>query len=190
MDTLQTAAATDSGAPKTRYDRVTISLHWATALLVVVLFGISLVWHWAPRSSGLGHPLQSLHVSLGILLAAVVIGRAIWRLTHGTRLPAADAGLQGLMARLVHAVLYGLLTIQIVLGFLARWTDDAPVSFFGLFTIPSPIAPAKDLQHQLTDLHNYAAWAIIILAGGHAVMALLHHYVIKDGVLRRMLPAA
>jgi cytochrome b561 len=173
-----------------RYDPVTIVLHWCTALLVVTLFGTSLLWNTLPRSAGVGRQLQSLHISLGILLAAVVIGRGLWRLTHGTKLPAANVGIRRLASKLVHASLYGLLTIQIVLGFVVRWTDGESLGFFGLFTIASPLAKNQALQHQLQELHNIAAWALIILAGGHALVALLHHYVMKDGVLRRMLPVS
>jgi cytochrome b561 len=31
------------------------------------------------------------------------------------------------------------------------------------------------------------AWTIIVLAGLHAAMALIHHYILKDGLLQRML---
>lgn len=34
------------------------------------------------------------------------------------------------------------------------------------------------------------AWTILVLAGLHAAAALFHHYVLKDDVLRRMLPVS
>ena len=34
-----------------------------------------------------------------------------------------------------------------------------------------------------------SAWAIVIVAFGHAAAALMHRYVFKDRVLNRMLPA-
>jgi cytochrome b561 len=37
-------------------------------------------------------------------------------------------------------------------------------------------------------VHEYIGWAIVILAFAHALAALYHHYVLKDRVLRRMLP--
>jgi cytochrome b561 len=36
-------------------------------------------------------------------------------------------------------------------------------------------------------IHFWAAWAIIVIAGLHAIIALFHHYALKDGVLRRMI---
>jgi cytochrome b561 len=77
--------------------------------------------------------------------------------------------------------------VQIVLGFLFRWAE-APVGFFGLFAIPSPLVIGKTAHHEIGYLHDKVAWVIIILAGGHAAVALAHHYILRDQVLRRMLP--
>jgi cytochrome b561 len=38
------------------------------------------------------------------------------------------------------------------------------------------------------DLHDWVAWTIIVLAVGHAGAALFHHFIVRDDVLRRMLP--
>jgi cytochrome b561 len=46
------------------------------------------------------------------------------------------------------------------------------------------------LRHTITDVHQVVAWAIILLAALHALAALVHHYVLRDDVLARMLPAA
>jgi cytochrome b561 len=60
-----------------------------------------------------------------------------------------------------------------------------------LFDIPGPFGPFdRPARRELKEIHNYVAWAIIIVAGLHAAAALYHHYVLKDRVLKRMLPAA
>jgi cytochrome b561 len=46
----------------------------------------------------------------------------------------------------------------------------------------------KALRHLIGDWHALAANAILILAGVHAAAALFHHFILRDGVLRRMLP--
>jgi cytochrome b561 len=38
------------------------------------------------------------------------------------------------------------------------------------------------------DMHEWTGWAIVILATGHALAGLFHHYVVKDDVLVKMLP--
>jgi cytochrome b561 len=175
--------------PRQRYDRVTIALHWTTALLVVVLFALAEIWGFLPRGTPLRRNFQALHISLGILLAAVFVFRGIWRLTQGRRLPPATTGLQNLAATAANWGLYGLLAAQIVLGFLFRWAQGEPFLFFGLFSIPSPMTADRPTAHQFGELHENVAWIIIVLAGLHAVAALVHHYVLRDGLLQRMLPA-
>ncbi len=185
----QAAATSFTAAEKSRYDRVTIALHWLSALLVIALFVAAYLWN---NEFARGSPprkfLQSLHISLGILFTVVFIARLCWRSTRGRRLASSEEGLMRILSKGMHHLLYLLLTAQIVLGYLLRWAQGEPFMFFGLFTVPSLFAPDKQLAGWFEWLHNYAAWTIIILAFGHAVAALTHHYLLKDDVLKRMLP--
>ena len=172
-----------------RYDRVTIAFHWLTALLVLALFGTAFAWTYLPREWHL-RSLEGVHVSLGIALAAVLVGRLVWRLTAGRRLAAAGNAVTSLLSRLVHWALYLLLAVQVGLGFSLRWVQGEEFSFFGLFSVPNLFfAPDRAFAHRLEDLHNLAGWTLIYLAGAHAIAALVHRYILKDEVLRRMLPA-
>ena len=180
---------TDTALRTDRYDGVTIAFHWLTALLVVALFGSSLLWNYAPRNWGLRW-LEGTHVSLGIGLAAVLVARLVWRLVAGRRLASVGNAVSAPLSRLVHWVLYLLLAAQAGLGFTLRWFQGEDFSFFGLFDIPQLIASNRGLEHTIESLHNLTAWALIYVAGGHAIAALYHRYVLKDGVLRRMLPIA
>jgi cytochrome b561 len=178
-----------AGDDRLRYDGVEIALHWATAAFVAVLWLLGQGWGFLPRGSDGRHTLQSLHVSLGLLFTAVLAARILWRIGPGRRPLPAGSGLAEVAAKLVHYTLYALLGAQIVLGWLWRWANHDPLSLFGLFTIPSPIAFTKTQQHLFGDLHGTIANVILILAGMHAAAALFHHFALRDGVLRRMLPA-
>jgi cytochrome b561 len=86
-------------------------------------------------------------------------------------------------------VLYLLLVAQATTGFLFRWSQGHPVSFFGLFVIPSPFGPFdRGERQQIHGIHEKIGWAIVIIAFAHALAALYHHYSLKDRVLMRMLP--
>jgi cytochrome b561 len=63
------------------------------------------------------------------------------------------------------------------------------MEFFGLGIPPLIGEMAKPLRHDLREIHEKIGWAIIIIAALHAAAALYHHYVLKDRVLKRMLPA-
>jgi cytochrome b561 len=182
-----TTDALAAGPIRLRYDRLAIALHWLTALLVIALFVSAETWGFLPKGMALRKGLQSLHISMGITLAAVIGARILWRLARRYTLPSDLPRWQETASSLVHLALYLLLATQIALGFLFRWAQAEPFLFFGLFPIPQ-VAIDPDLAHTFGELHNYVAWTIICLAGVHALAALAHYYVLKDKVLRRMMP--
>ena len=169
-----------------RYDRLSISLHWATAALVLLLFALAETWEFFPKPER--HLMVVGHMSFGLILTAVIVLRLLWRVSPGhTHFPA-EPGLPSRAAQSMHYALYVLLVAEIVLGFFTRWTHNHPLSFFGAL-IPSPLGTVPKPVGKLVDqFHDITAWTIIVLAGLHALAALCHHYLLKDGVLRRMLP--
>jgi cytochrome b561 len=172
-----------------RYDRTTICLHWLSAILVIALFASAYIWNDLPKGTPLRKGLQSLHISLGILFTVVFIVRLFWRNSRGRKVVSMESRLTRILSKSMHHLLYLLLTCQVLLGYLLRWAQGEPFMFFGLFSIPSAFAPDKPLAGWFEWLHNYTAWTIIILAFGHAVAALVHHYWLGDDVLKRMIPA-
>lgn len=181
---MQTSSTVATQAAASRYDRTTIVLHWLTALLVLVIFGLAMLWDFLSHDAR--EQMQSLHISLGIVLAVVLVLRLAWRATRGRRLPMAVEGLQGNAAKAMHYLLYALLVVQVVLGIAWRWAQAEAFQFFGLFPMHFATVRNKPLSHTLGNLHDIVGWTIVILAGLHAAVALVHHYILKDGVLRRM----
>ncbi|MBN9507830.1 MAG: cytochrome b/b6 domain-containing protein [Alphaproteobacteria bacterium] len=164
------------------YDRSTIVLHWLTALLVTLL------WLGGQTIDVLGRDvavsLRSLHITLGITLAVVLAIRVSWRLSRGRSLPDAESGVLQAAARVTHYVLYLAAGATIALGLTAAYFRGDVV--FGLLAFPGG---ARDLGRTIKGYHALAANFVLILAGLHAAAALFHHYVLRDGVLRRMFPS-
>jgi cytochrome b561 len=183
FDTATRIAAGDDG---TSYDNVAIALHWATAVLVFVNFALAKTWDWFPKPTrGL---MEDTHMSFGVLLAAVIVARLVWRLIPGHQLSSLEAGWVRLASKGTHYLLYALLVAEAALGFAFRWGAGRPMAFFGTGIPPLIAEMAKPLRHELRELHEWIGWAIVGLALLHAAAALYHHYVLKDRVLRRMLP--
>lgn len=174
--------------PSDRYDRLTRLFHWMTAAMVIFMFASAHIWENLAKGTPLRKGLQSVHISLGIAMAVLIALRIVWRLFGGNRLQASNHAALNLLAKMAHGCLYLLLLAQIVLGFLFRWAQGEPFSFFGLFPVPAPLMIDHAWRGTLGGLHDTVAWAIILLAGLHAAAALWHHYVMGDGTLRRMLP--
>jgi len=186
FDTATRIAAGDDG---TNYDNVAIALHWATAVLVVIQFVLAITWDYFSRDTR--ENLQGGHVSLGVLLTAVVIARIVWRLIPGHQRSAIVTEWVKIASKTVHYLLYVLLVVQAGLGFAWRWAQGHDVAFFGLFGIPGPYGQlARPTRHLLATFHDKIGWAIVIIAFGHALAALYHHYKLHDRVLGRMFPPA
>ncbi len=158
-------------------------LHWVTALLVVAQWCVAQMIDWAPRGAP-RVPMRSLHLSLGVIIAVVIVARLIWRATRGRHLPPANALLLHLLAKATHWVMYALIVALVVLG-LALWWVRGDTWFF-VFT-PAPASWATVPARQFIDhWHGTLANWLMILAGFHAAAALVHRIVLRDGVLARM----
>ena len=187
-DILKTATRIAAGDDRTRYDRFAIALHWLTVALVLTQFVLAETWDWFAKPTH--HLMVVAHMSFGILLTVVIATRIAWRLVPGHQMPPAVSGWMEMASKAVHYLLYAMLAAEAVLGFVLRWSGNESMSFFGL-QIPPPFAPFSKPAHRLIGhLHEWNGWAIVILAAGHAAAALYHHYVLRDRVLSRMLPAA
>jgi len=191
MDDLTNLTATATypaqGADYARYDGLSIALHWATAALVFLQFGLAETWGFFPKADR--DLLIVGHLSFGLVLAALIVMRIFWRLTFGRNSFETGQDLIGYIAGMMHHALYVLIVAEVALGFLTRWTDNQALSFFGLL-IPSPFGTfSKAAGGFVDDIHAVNAWLIMVLVGCHTLAALGHHYLLKDGVLRRMLPS-
>ena len=167
------------------YDRRTIALHWLTAVLVIALWSLGQTIDWFAK----GDPrvlARSTHITLGVVLALVLIARIWWRLGGGLRLPAAGAGWLDKLASLTHGLLYVLLIGTVTLGLANAWIRGD--NLFGLLQIPAFDPGNKELRETVEDWHGLAANVLLAVAFFHACAGLFHHLVLKDGILRRMLP--
>ncbi len=164
-----------------RYDGLTITFHWLTALLVVCLWLIGQLVDFIPRGP-LRSDAWSTHVVLGFTLAAVLVIRIVWRLTAARHLPPAHAGFFGLVATLGHLVLYAVLIVVVSLGL-----ADAFVRGYHIFNVVTlPQIGDPELRRPINGWHELAANTIAALALLHAIVALFHHYVLNDRLLVRM----
>lgn len=171
--------------PGPRYDGVSILLHWLTAGLVVILWTLGQTIDFFPK----GAPkidARSVHITLGATLGIVLLIRVLWRASAGRKLPLADQGWLGVTAKVVHYGLYVLVAVTVVLGIFNAWQRGDVL--FNVYKIPQLIPGDRALRRVLGELHGDCADVVLIVAGLHAAAALAHHYLLRDRVLRRMLP--
>lgn len=177
--------ATRSARVSDRYDGRTIALHWITAVLIAEQWiGARLTDDF----SGTAHLfMRSGHITLGVVLACVLIARIAWRRAGGHRPGTNDPPLFEALARITHWALYALMTAVVALGLVMVAASGA--NWFGLIHLPGFAPGDRALRHLLKGWHETVANTILVVAGLHVAAALFHHYVWRDGVLRRMLPS-
>lgn len=150
------------------YSGLQIGLHWLIAILIVV------AWF---TGEGAGEAMETVedggvagfvpHVAIGIAILAFVVLRVLVRLGRGAPTAPGEPGSLSVMAAdWGHRLIY-LLMIAVPLGGISTF-------FLGL---------------DVGDLHALAANVLMVVVLGHALMALYHQYVLKDGLLRRMMKA-
>ncbi len=83
--------------------------------------------------------------------------------------------------------LYALLVIQPTIGFSAVLTRGRSFTLFW-WHVPPLIPHYPTVQPILLSLHRIGAWALGLLITAHAVNALVHHFIIRDNTLARMVP--
>jgi cytochrome b561 len=92
------------------------------------------------------------------------------------------------LAHISHFGLYFFLFAQPITGWILSSASNFPVSYFGLFTLPNLVAPDKQLASTMHEVHETLFNILAAFALLHIAAALKHHFVLKDDVLRRMLP--
>lgn len=168
-----------------QYDRATIAFHWATAILVAFQWLGAQTIDWFPRGA-LRVDARSVHITVGVLLAVILIARLVWRSTGGRRLLPADRGVLNLAAKASHWSLYVLLLAMVSVGVFLTWTRGDHL--FNLLALPTFDPANHNLQDQVQEIHATIGWIIVGVAGVHATAALVHRYIWHDGILARMLP--
>ncbi len=164
------------------------AMHWSVAALVLSLLPIGFYMSDLPLGFERFRYVE-VHKSLGLAVLALMIGRTLWRFFNPP--PALPSGLpvwEYWAARLTHYAIYAVLFLQAAIGMGMVWAANSPLTFFGWFALPSPISPNPAIKELAKESHELLAFAIIILVAIHIGAALRHHFVLKNDILRRMLP--
>jgi cytochrome b561 len=162
--------------------------HWLIVALIVLQVTLaSLADDLPPGVKKLG--LLARHKSVGITILMLVILRLLWRSLNLTPLlPPTLKPYERLLARLTHAALYVLLFAMPLSGWMMSSARGFPVSWFGFFTLPDLVPRNKSLYAAFLTTHEVLAWVLAAVVTLHVAAALKHHFLLRDDVLRRMLP--
>ncbi len=182
------------------YGPVARGLHWATAVLIVLMIPLGFAAETladsanapgaTPSDAAIARVifLFSLHKTLGVLVFFLALSRLIWMILQTKPAPLhPDRRTETFLAETVHFALYGALVLVPLSGWLhhAAATGFAPI--WWPFGQSLPFVP-KDaaLSHVFSALHGLSVWVLIGALALHIAGALKHHLIDKDTTLSRM----
>jgi cytochrome b561 len=84
--------------------------------------------------------------------------------------------------------LYVLLFAVPLTAITGAWLEGHPLTLLGGVAIAPWLAESHASGAQIAEIHTWLGDAILWLAGLHALAALAHHFLLRDGVLLSMLP--
>jgi cytochrome b561 len=170
-----------------RYTGAAIVLHWVTAVLVAanLLLGLSMVplpisprkLHW-----------YLWHKSIGITIFLLTGARLAWRVARPHPRPVPMPEWQRRAAVVSHVMLYVLLIVTPISGWLYSSATGVQVVYLGLVPLPNPVPKDDALADVLKIVHVTLNSLLFGLVCIHAAAALKHHFVDRDTVLARMFP--
>jgi cytochrome b561 len=181
--------------PERPYGVIARALHWSLALLIVAQLVIGWTMpHVGRKTVPVG--LVGAHVTVGVLIVLLVAFRLVWRIVKPPLASAAPRTLATGIARLGHVALYLMMIVVPVLGWANANSRGWIVGVSEMFApdghlpdvrLPSLMEKGSALGHEFGDIHGTLALVFAILAGLHLALALYHHFVLRDGTLRKMM---
>lgn len=169
----------------TNYGWMAIAIHWLSALMVIGLFALG-YWMLTLSYYDAWYRLGPWwHKSFGITLLALTLLRVLWKLLNPKPEPL-GAKWEQRAASVGHGLIYALLFVTMISGYLISTADGRGISVFDWFEVPALITGIANQEDIAGTVHWYSALALVILAGGHALAALKHHFINRDATLKRM----
>ncbi|TEW54949.1 cytochrome b [Psychromonas sp. RZ22] len=168
------------------YNKVAKLLHWFSAIMVIGLFAAG---YWMVDLSYYSEwykPVPHWHKSAGLCLLILTIGRLIWKSI--TTSPAIEGSpFEKKAAAAAHHLIYLLLFILFLSGYLISTADGRGIEVFNWFEVPGFGSFIENQEDIAGLVHEYTAYILIGLASLHGLAALKHHFINKDNTLKKML---
>lgn len=170
------------------YSPWTRRLHWLVFILVSVALILIYAHGWSPKRSTIRAQFEWAHIQFGIVVLLVMLPRVIVRWCgERPRIVPTLPSWQERLAHLVQLVLYALLFAVPLLGIASRLWSPHAWNFLGV-SLPHVPVTDKMFSKQLQSIHETLGNVLMYLAGAHAAIALVHHFILRDSTLHGMVP--
>lgn len=177
------------------YGSVAKGLHWLMAAIILVLIGVGIYMADLPKDTAgqkqYAFQLYDLHKSFGVLALALIVLRLAWlRISPAPAMPAVFETKERAVIKSLQGLLYLLMLVLPISGYLMSNAGGHPIHFFGLLEMPAVIGESEGLGEFAHVTHHYAGWAMLIIIVLHMAGAIKNRLKDKGGkrdILKRML---
>ena len=173
----------DAAAPA--YGRVAVLLHWLLAAAIVGSFAVGSYMVDLPFSPQ-RLKLYNWHKWAGVLILGASALRLLWRLRNPPPPPPPMPQWQHRVAEMAHRALYLLFFAVPLAGWAYSSAAGFPIVVFGLLPLPDFVPKDAQWAEWLKPWHGRLAWALALVVVLHVAGAMKHHFIDRDGLLRRM----
>jgi len=177
---------------KTKLSCVSVALHWIVGITMIIMVTVGVY-----MTDFEEYALYPIHKSVGMIIFVVILARVIWRVKQGWPEAASTyKSWEHTLSKLVHWTLIIATVVMPISGMLMSGLGGYGLAIFGLeflaatpnpdeagkmIPINGPIAGAAHETHEIAGKLMFVAFLL------HVAGALKHHFVDKDGTLKRML---
>lgn len=183
-----TPSRTKAGDTPRHFNGLARCLHWSMACMILAMLFIGI-----GMTTSINHRiwLIDLHRPLGLAILVLAVVRLANRLRHPPPpLPASLAPWQRLAAKLSHLLLYALMLGLPLIGWALLSAGGYPFVLFNGWNLPAIVPADPALYAWLRDAHGLLAWLLYFVIVGHLSAALVHAWILRDGVFSSMARAA
>ncbi|MGI9249196.1 MAG: cytochrome b, partial [Woeseiaceae bacterium] len=170
----------------TEFGSLAKALHWLVAIGFFCLLYLGLEQAGMERGPEKTE-IRFIHGSIALAVFFLMNLRIVWRWMNDVPAhPDGMAAWQRFSATVVHWGLYAAVFLQLAAGGMIVATGGKPLPFFGLFSVPLPVAENHDKHEFWEEVHEFVWKIAAVLIVIHVLGAIYNHFIAKNDVVRRM----
>ncbi len=160
-------------------------LHWVLAIFIISQIFLGLYLQYA-KIGVADLYLYGWHKAFGMMAFSLIILRIFWRLSSAVPKPLGAQNLQAKLAISLHRLLYVLMVVIPLSGWIASSASGFPMSFFNWFPLPAIAPVSEPIETVFFAIHDMAGKLLILVLALHIAGALQRQLIKQDATLRRM----
>jgi cytochrome b561 len=172
--------------PRLQYGTTAKVFNWTIVALLLAQYLIGWLMPSIHRGAQPGAAM-TFHGSIGLVILILIVLRFAWRMTHPVAPENSLPVWQRVTSELVHWMLYAMVLLTTLTGWLLASFRGWSISFFYLLPFPVLSPENPEAGKFIDGLHQAAEWSLLVLAAAHVAAAVVHLLYYRDRIMNRML---